>query len=164
VGKLAQTWGAAAAVVLVGMTLIALRATRGSRSADGRSGVTVASLKQRGAVALDDAQLKALVVGKTVSVRNTVTGQRLEILYGTNGRRIVVAVDGKPPKPGVDGSVLHSGEMGGAAEYGIANGLLSTTVGNDTFDMTVYKIGDRYIAARGSEFGYANYEVEVARQ
>jgi hypothetical protein len=162
VGKLAQTWGAAAAVVLVGTTLIALRATRGSRSADGRSGVTVASLKQLGAVALDDAQLKALVVGKTVTVRNTVTGQRLEILYGTNGQRIVVAVDGKPPKPGVAGS--DSAEMGGAAKYGIANGLLSTTVGNDTFDMTVYKIGDRYIAARGSEFGYANYEVEAARQ
>ena len=157
-GKLAQTWGAAAAVVLVGMTLIALRATRGSHSAEGRSGVTVASLKQRGAIALDDAKLKALVVGKTVSMRNTVTGQRLEILYGTNGQRIVVAVDGKPPKPGVDG-----GEIGGA-KYGIANGLLSTTVGNDTFEMTVYKIGDRYIAARGSEFGYATYEVEAARQ
>jgi hypothetical protein len=160
VGKLAQTWAAAAAVVIVGMTLIALRATRGSHSAEGRSGVTVASLKERGAIALDDAQLTALVVGKTVILRNTVTGQRLEILYGTNGRRIVVAVDGKPPEPGVD--VLHS-EMGGDAKYGIANGLLSTTVGNDTFDMTVYKIGDRYLAARGSEFGYANYEVEAAR-
>jgi hypothetical protein len=25
----------------------------------------------------------------------------------------------------------------------------------------VYKVGDKYIAARGSEFGYANYEVQT---
>lgn len=37
-------------------------------------GMTVADLKQQGAVALDDAQLKQLVVGQTLEVRNTVTG------------------------------------------------------------------------------------------
>ena len=30
------------------------------------------------------------------------------------------------------------------------------------FDVTVHKLADRYIAARSNEFGYANYEVEVA--
>jgi len=28
------------------------------------------------------------------------------------------------------------------------------------FAVTVYKVGDKYIAARSNEFGYANYEVE----
>jgi hypothetical protein len=28
----------------------------------------------------------------------------------------------------------------------------------------VYKLGDRYLAARRDEFGYANYEVEAAGQ
>jgi hypothetical protein len=37
-------------------------------------GMTVADLKQQGAVVLDDAQLKQLVVGQTLEVRNTVTG------------------------------------------------------------------------------------------
>ena len=48
-----------------------------------KHGVTVADLKQKGAAALDDAQLTQLVVGKTLTVRNTVTGQRYEISYGT---------------------------------------------------------------------------------
>ena len=61
-----------------------------------KPGVTVAELKQQGAVALSDAQLKELVVGKTVNVRNTVTGERFEILYGATGRRLVTAIDGKP--------------------------------------------------------------------
>ena len=38
--------------------------------------VTVSELKQKGAQTLDDAQLTQLVVGKTLTVRNTVTGQR----------------------------------------------------------------------------------------
>ena len=29
--------------------------------------------------------------------------------------------------------------------------------------MTVYKLGDKYLAARSNEFGYANYEVEPAQ-
>ena len=49
-------------------------------------GMTVADLMQRGATPLDDAQLRALIVGKTVAVRNTVTNQRFEITYGVDGR------------------------------------------------------------------------------
>jgi hypothetical protein len=30
--------------------------------------------------------------------------------------------------------------------------------------MTVYKVVHRYVSARRSEFGYASYEVEAARQ
>jgi len=26
--------------------------------------------------------------------------------------------------------------------------------------VTVYKLGDRYVASRSREFGYANYEIE----
>ena len=28
------------------------------------------------------------------------------------------------------------------------------------FAVTVYKLGDKYLAARSNEFGYANYELE----
>src|SRR5439155_10844295 len=52
-------------------------------------GVTVAELTQKGAVALNDAQLQETIVGKTAKVRNTVTGQRFEILYGTGGQRLI---------------------------------------------------------------------------
>ncbi len=29
------------------------------------------------------------------------------------------------------------------------------------FEIMVYKVGDKYMAARSNEFGYANYEVEA---
>jgi hypothetical protein len=57
---------------------------------DAPKGQTVADLKGKSAVALDDAQLKQLIVGQTLEVRNTVTGQRFEILYGDDGRRVAL--------------------------------------------------------------------------
>src|SRR5215510_12551613 len=63
-------------------------------------GTTVADLKAKNAAALSDAQLKDLIVGKIVSAKNTVTGQRFDVLYGTSGRRLIVSVDGKRPEPG----------------------------------------------------------------
>ena len=87
-------------------------------------GQTAADLKQKGAVALDDAALKELIVGKSVAVRNLVTGQRFEMLYGANGRRLITSVDGKQPPAGEVGDVMHSGELGSPAAYTISGGRL----------------------------------------
>jgi Protein of unknown function (DUF3604) len=123
----------------------------------------VAELKQKGAMALDDAQLKALIVGKTLTVRNTVTGQRFEILYGTDGRRVIVGVNGKPATASQIYELLHSGGLSEAAQYEIRNGRVVTTLLGTPFEVTVYKIGDRYVASRSNEFGYANYELEESK-
>jgi hypothetical protein len=125
-----------------------------------KPGVTVADLKGKGAVALDDAQLKELVVGKTVNVANTVTGQRFAILYGSEGRRLIIAVDGK----GVDLSEIADLAHGGHAQYEIRDGHLIRELAGTPFEVTVYRLGDKYLAARSNEFGYANYEVELAQQ
>jgi hypothetical protein len=122
-------------------------------------GVTVADLKQKGAVALDDAALKALVVGNIVKVRDGATGHVYEILYGATGRRLVTSVDGKQPAPGDPFHVDDSNSIGAPAHYEIKDGKIVTMLGNVPFDVSVYKVGDKYVAARGSEFGYANYEV-----
>ena len=125
-----------------------------------RPGLTVAQLKRQGATALSDAELKALIVGKTLKVHNTVTGQRFEILYGVTGQRLVTAVDGRPI--GLD----HAGELlhGGGLQYEIRDGRLSTEIGGAPFEVTVYRLGERYLASRSNEFGYANYEVEPVAQ
>jgi hypothetical protein len=122
-------------------------------------GVTVADLKQQGAAALDDTALKKLIVGNVVKVRDNVTGHTYEILYGENGRRLIASVDGKQPEPGDPFHVEDSNSMGAPAHYEIKDGKIVTMLGNVPFDVSVYKIGDKYVAARGSEFGYANYEV-----
>jgi hypothetical protein len=129
-----------------------------------KRGVTVANLKQKGAEPLDDAQLTQLVVGKTLTVRNTVTGQRYEISYGQSGRRLILNVDGKQPEPGEAFDVTGAGALGSPAPYEIKGGQVITTIGETPFAVTVYKLGDKYMAARSSEFGYANYEVEEIKQ
>jgi len=123
-----------------------------------KHGPTVADLKQQGAVALSDVQLKELIVGKTVRVTNTVTGQRFEILYGTGGRRLVTAIDGKRTDLKEAGELMHA-----ELSYEIRDGRLHTEIEGTSFEVTVYKVGDRYVATRSNEFGYANYEVEEVK-
>ena len=123
-----------------------------------RPGLTVAELKRRGAVALGDAQLKELVVGKTLKVTNTVTGQRFEVLYGSTGRRLITSVDGQAADLREMAELMHGGE----AQYEIRDGHLVTELGGTPFEVGVYKLGDAYVAARSNEYGFANYEVEAA--
>ena len=67
-------------------------------------------------------------MGKTFSVRNRVTGERFEILYGKYGRRLITSVNGKQPEPGEIGDVLHSGGLGSPAQYEISGGHIITTI------------------------------------
>ena len=71
-----------------------------------------------------------------------------------------MSVDGKLLPPTEVGDVLHSGELGSPAEYAIQDGQIITTLEGTPFAVTVYKTGDKYVAARSNEFGYANYEIE----
>ena len=87
-------------------------------------------------------KLTALVVGKTFRLRNRVTGDRFEILYGKNGRRLITGVNGKQPDAGEIGDVLHTGELGSPAEYEISGGRIITTIEMTPFAVTVYKLGD----------------------
>ncbi len=121
----------------------------------GEPGVTVAELQNKDAVALDNSQLESLIVGKTLNVRNSVTGQRVQLLFGEDGRRMILAVDGKTPDPSVLDNPLHS-----AAQYAIRGGRLMTVLNGTQFQVTIYKLGDKYVAARSYEFGHANYELE----
>jgi len=125
-----------------------------------KRGITVADLEKKGAVALDDTQLKDLVVGKTLRIRNNVTGQRFEILYGRDGRRLITSVDGKQPEPGEPFDVTGASGLGSPAHYEIGGGHIITTLGMTPFAVRVYKVGDKLLAARSNEFGYANYEIE----
>ncbi len=122
-------------------------------------GTTVADLKSKGAVALDDAALNTLIVGKNVWWRNTVTGDVFEGRYGKDGQRLILHINKNVPEPSEFGNQAQSGYQGMPAAYAIQNGKITTMLGNSPFDVTVYKMGDKYLAARSNEFGYANYEI-----
>jgi len=127
-------------------------------------GTTVADLKTQGAVALDNAALTDMIVGKSSWVRNNVTGDVFSITWTTSGQRLISNINGTIPKPSEIGDVLHGGLTGAGTAYAIKDGAIVTTLGNVPYEATVYKLGDKYFAARSNEFGYANYEVVPAPQ
>lgn len=120
---------------------------------------TVAELEKKGAVALDDAALKALIAGKTAWVQNLVTGGKFASTWDVNGLQAITNVDGKIPQPSDVGDLVRGAYQGAQTPYAIKGGRIVTTVGNAPFEMAVYKLGDKYYGARSNEFGFANYEI-----
>jgi hypothetical protein len=79
--------------------------------------VTVEELKRKVALALDDLQLKELLLGKTVEGHNTVTVHRFELLYDVNGQGLITAIDGKKQDRAVANDLTFDPET----EYKILN-------------------------------------------
>jgi len=132
-------------------------------SADGRknapAGMTVAQLKAKGATQLNDAQLKALTVGKAFWVRNSVTGDQFSENFTAEGNTTVFHVGKNAAVPSEYGDVFRDGYLGTTVPYRIENGKLITLISQAPYSITVYKLGDAYYGARSNELGYANYEI-----
>ena len=131
----------------------------GEQRTTAAKGTTVADLKAQGAIALDTAALTDFIVGKSTWVRNNVTGEVFSIAWTTSGQRLIGNVNGAIPQPSQVGDVFHGGLTGVGTAYAIKDGAIVTTLGNAPYEATVYKLGDKYFAARSNEFGFANYEV-----
>jgi hypothetical protein len=122
-------------------------------------GMTVADLKAKGATALGDAQLKALVVGKAFWVRNNVTGQTFSASYTAEGHANFWHIGRNQIVPSGFGNVARDGYQGTTVPYKVEGGKVITFVSQDPYTVTVYKLGDTYYGARSNEFGYVNYEM-----
>ena len=72
-------------------------------------------------------------------------------------------MNGKQPEPGEVWDVEHGGELGSPAEYEISGGRIITTLEMTPFDVTVYKLGDKYVAARSNEFARSHGEGHEGR-
>jgi hypothetical protein len=123
------------------------------------AGMTASDLKAKGATALGDAQLKALIVGKAFWVRNTATGEQFSVSYTVEGQSIVWHIGKNATPPSSYGNPVRDGYQGVTTPYKIEGGKVVTTISQDPFSVTVYKRGDTYYGARSNEFGYANYEI-----
>ena len=149
-----------------------------------KAGPTVDDLKKQGAVALNDAQLKALIVDKSPWLQNNVTGTKFKIIYGASG--IANATQTLTPidpayvtsklaqnqgqslidhagrgavQPSAIGDPAGSSYLGTPSPYYINNGKIVTVIAGTPIEVTAYKLGDKYYGARSNEFGYANYEI-----
>jgi hypothetical protein len=123
------------------------------------AGMTVADLKAKGATQLSDAQLKALIVGNAVWVRNNVTGDQSNAHFTAEGQTTVFHVGKYENVPSGFGFVGRDGYQGTTSPYKIEGGMLITFVSQEPYSYRLYKMGDTYYAARSNEFGYANYEI-----
>jgi hypothetical protein len=148
-----------------------------------KPGVTVAGLGKQGAVALNDDQLKALIEQKSVWLQNTVTGSKYMVVYGALGKggnagkltpseadyvtqqfpanqgQFQVRYVGTKVMPSLAGNSIEASYEGTSRTYNIAHGRIVTDLVGTPIEFSVYKVGDKYIAARSNEFGYANYEI-----
>ena len=144
----------------------------------------MADLKKRGAVPLTDAQLTALIAEKSVWLQNTVTGEKYMIVDGALGQ----GRGGVDPRAGraryvtqrfptgegqfqvryvgkgvamqsLTGDAFEASELGTTRTYSIQSGKIVTELVGTPIEIAVYKVGDKYVGARGNEFGYANYEM-----
>jgi hypothetical protein len=123
------------------------------------AGMTVTELQKKGASALNDAQLKALVVGKAFWIQNNVTGEQFWQPFTAEGQTIVFRVGANAVVPSTVGKVERDGYEGITGPYRIEGGKLVIPVSQHPYSVTFYKLGDTYYAARSNEFGYANYEI-----
>ena len=122
-------------------------------------GMTVEDLKKKGAAALSDAQLKALIVGKAFWVRNNVTGETFSENFTAEGQTTVFHAGRNATLPSGTGNVIRDGYQGTTTPYKIDGAKLITYISQDPYAITVYKLGDTYYGARSNEFGYANYQM-----
>jgi hypothetical protein len=145
---------------------------------------TVADLKQQGAMPLGDAQLQALIAQKSIWFQNTVTGEKQKITYGAlgmgpaakpltpsdvgyetqrfpagQGHFQVRYVRRGAAMPSLTGDAARADYLGETRTYNIANGKIVVDLAGTPIEITVYALGDKYLAARSNEFGYANYEI-----
>jgi hypothetical protein len=149
-----------------------------------KPGTTVADLKKKGAVPLNDAQIRALIVEKSTWLQNTVTGDKYMIIYGASGKGAAAKpltpdepgyftqrfpanqgqlqlryVGGRMALPSLTGDAAAASHLGATGPYFISNGKIVTALVGTPIEITVYKVGDKYLGARSNEFGYANYEI-----
>ena len=149
-----------------------------------KPGVTVADLKKKGAVALSNDQLKKLIQQKSVWLENTVTGDKYMIIYGALGKGAgpkpltpndpgyvtqqfptdegqfqIRYVGKKMTLQSLTGDPLDASYLGTSQTYNVKDGKIITALVGTPIEISVYKLGDKYVAARSNEFGYANYQI-----
>ena len=105
---------------------------------------TVAGFEDQGIAPLSTEELEALTVGKTLTTRNLVTGQEASVHYAEDGIR----------------TIFFGPHHVVRSPYEIKDGVrIEQTAKGVQIMAKVYKVGERYIAARADQAGYANFEI-----
>ena len=122
------------------------------------AGVRIADIGTSGK-ALDQQALVALTVGKTVWLKNLVTGDVFRTAWDATGQRLMLNIEPGRPLPQHFGNVARDAYLGVPVHYEVTDGKIVENFGNEVLSWSAYQVGDRTLLARSNEFGFANYEV-----
>jgi hypothetical protein len=110
---------------------------------DAQAGVTIADLKNKGAVVVNEAQLKQLISGKALWLRNTVTGEQFWQSFTAEGQTTIFRVGSNAEFPSGFGAVAQDGYKGLTSPYKIEGGKLITFLSQDPYSVLATIKGER---------------------
>jgi len=61
--------------------------------------------------------------------------------------------------PSLTGDAADATYLGASRPYYLNTGKIVTALVGTPIEITVYKVGNKYLGVRSNEFGYANYEI-----
>lgn len=122
------------------------------------AGVRIADIGSSGK-ALDQQALSTLTVGKTLWLKNLVTGDVFRTVWDAAGQRALLNVNPSNSLPQHFGNAAQDAYLGVPVHYEVTGGKIVESFGNEQLSWSAYQVGDRTLLARSNEFGYANYEV-----
>jgi len=123
------------------------------------TGMTVESLEKIGVKPMSTAQIKALIVGNIIVVRNTDTLANYAARFDANGKRVLQKVAALKDGPKIIYQTLGDAKDANVATYEIKNNRMTTQFEGKTFEVLIFKIKDTYYAARSSDNGDVNWEL-----
>jgi len=128
-------------------------------SAAHATGITVESLKQMKIEPMKDADIRQLVVGNIIVVRNTETLANFAARFDPNGKRILQQVSAQRDGPRIIYKTLGDAKDANIADYEIKNNRLITRFDDQVFEILIFKIKDKYFGARSTDNGELNWEL-----
>ena len=123
------------------------------------TGMTVASLKKIGIEPMKNAEIKALIVGNILVVRNTETLANFAARFDKNGKRVSQRVTALKDGPKIVYQTLGDSKDANVAEYEIKNNRLITKFENQSFEVLIFKVKDKYYGSRSTDDGEVKWEL-----
>jgi len=115
--------------------------------------LTVPEVESQGARKLSTEEIKHLIVGKMVTIKRLATGEEITGYYNEDGTRTLIEFE--------KGVEIQGQNTTGATRdpYSIDSGQLHAVLDGKQISTTIYKLGERYLAAISDDDGNVNYEV-----
>lgn len=121
--------------------------------------MTVQNLYEAGYRPLHNDQIKQLILGNIIVVRNTDTLDYYAARFDKNGKRIAQRVIPLKDGPKIIYQTYGDDKEANVATYEIKNNRLITKFEGKTFEMLIYRIKETYFAARSTDNGEVNWEL-----